>query len=92
MSGRILNIHLPWNNGQIFWDAGDGAYDRINGNIGGEAYAEGTWRHWVFIKNVGTGKMKVYRDGALHLSGSGKTRSLGVPTSFRLLGGKSKKE
>ena len=31
--------------------------------------------------------MKVYRDGALHLSGSGKTRSLGVPTSFRLLGG-----
>ena len=47
-------------------------YDRINGNIGGEAYAEGTWRHWVFIKNVGTGKMKVYRDGALHLSGSGK--------------------
>ena len=75
-SGRILNIHLPWNNGQVYWDAGNGAYDRINGNIGGEGYAEGTWRHWVFIKNRGTGKMKVYRDGALHLSGSDKWRTL----------------
>ena len=89
LSGRILNIHLPWNNGRIYWDAGNGAYDRINGGIGGEAYAEGTWRHWVFIKNIGTGKMKVYRDGALHLSGSSKWRTLGVPTSFRLLGGGS---
>jgi hypothetical protein len=86
-NGRILNIHLPWNNGRVYWDAGNGAYDRVNGNIGGEAYAEGTWRHWVFIKNAGTGKMKVYRDGAQHLSGSDKWRTIGVPTSFRLLGG-----
>ena len=85
--GRILNIHLPWSNKHVFWDAGNGAYDRINKHIGSEAYAEGTWRHWVFIKNIGTGKMKIYRDGSLFQSGSDKWRTLGVPTSFRLLGG-----
>ena len=31
--------------------------------------------------------MKIYRDGALFHSGSDKWRTLGVPTSFRLLGG-----
>ncbi len=87
LGGRILNIHHPWSNGHVFWDAGDGAYDRINKHIGGEQYAEGSWRHWVFIKNIGTGKMKIYRDGSLFHSGSDKWRAIGVPTSFRLLGG-----
>ena len=29
---RTINIHLPWSNGQVYWDCGnvDGSYDRIN--------------------------------------------------------------
>ena len=34
LNGRILNIHHPWSNKHVFWDAGNGAYDRINKHMG----------------------------------------------------------
>ena len=54
-------------------DAGNGAYDRINGtHRRSEAHAEGNPEAIeVFIKNRGTAcKMKVYRDGSLFHSGA----------------------
>ncbi|MDQ8179586.1 LamG domain-containing protein [Pelagicoccus sp. SDUM812005] len=74
---RLLNIHLPWSNGQVYWDAGDGSgYDRINKSATPAEY-EGSWRHWVFTKNANTGAMNIYLDGVLWHSGSGKNRSIG---------------
>lgn len=74
---RVLNIHLPWSDGNVYWDAGNvgGSYDRINkitqtGNI------EGQWNDWAFVKNASTGSMKIYLNGTLWHSGTGKTRPM----------------
>lgn len=74
---RVLNIHLPYGNGSIYWDAGCAgtAYDRINQAATPAEYA-GEWCHWAFTKNTTTGTMKIYRNGVLWLSGTGKTRPL----------------
>ncbi len=75
---RILNIHLPWSDGRIYWDAGsDGSsYDRID-KAANEADFEGGWTDWAFVKNATTGSMKIYKNGALWHTGTGKTRPLG---------------
>lgn len=76
---RILNIHLPWGNGRIYWDAGknpnNNSYDRIekaatNSNI------EGQWNHWAFTKNAATGEMKIYLNGNLWHQGTDKSFSM----------------
>ncbi|WP_411847600.1 discoidin domain-containing protein [Roseibacillus persicicus] len=73
---RILNIHLPWGNGQVYWDAGDGSgYDRINKQAAAAEFS-GSWNHWVFTKNATQGSMQIYLNGNLWHSGTGKARSL----------------
>ena len=73
---RVLNIHLPWSNSKVYWDAGwDSGYDRIYGNVIETQY-KGCWSHWVFVKNATTGTMEVYHNGTLILSGAGKTKSI----------------
>ncbi|MFT5126764.1 MAG: hypothetical protein ACI8W8_000359 [Rhodothermales bacterium] len=71
---RQLNIHLPWNNSQVYFDAGDdtGAFDRIN-----ESFPDDTmtaWQHWAFTKDVATGEMYIYLNGVQVDSGTGRTR------------------
>ncbi|MGJ8653633.1 MAG: carbohydrate-binding protein [Opitutaceae bacterium] len=73
--GRILNVHLPWGNSIVYWDAGDSGYDRIN-KTATEAEFEGSWCHWVFTKNATTGIMKIYRNGIEWHSGTGKTKTM----------------
>jgi hypothetical protein len=80
---RELNIHLPWSNGQVYWDCGnEGGYDRINKVVLPEVYA-GSWHHWAFTKNASTGRMAIYLDGELFHEGSGKTNSIDL-TQLRL--------
>lgn len=76
---RQINIHLPWSNGQMYWDCGnDGSgYDRINktataSEIGGQ------WNHWAFTKNANTGSMKIYLNGELWHSGTGNTKPIDI--------------
>ncbi|MDP6909617.1 MAG: LamG domain-containing protein, partial [Flavobacteriales bacterium] len=79
---RILNVHLPWSNGNIYWDAGEGSsYDRIYKAATENEY-EGNWVHWAFTKNAATGSMKIYKNGALWHSGTGLDRSIGVIDRF----------
>jgi dienelactone hydrolase len=81
---RVFNVHLPWDNGWIYWDAGyDGGYDRIS-KAGDPLVYQGSWHHWAFTKNADTGSMKIYLDGELWQSGTGKTRSMAGVTSFKL--------
>lgn len=82
---RLLNIHLPWGNGDVYWDAGnDGSsYDRIVKSATPAEY-KGQWNHWVFTKNASTGSMKIYLNGALWHSGSNTTRSMANITSATL--------
>ncbi len=79
---RVLNVHLPWSNGRVYWDAGEGSgYDRIDKAASLGDY-EGNWVHWAFTKNSATGSMKIYKNGTLWHSGTGLERSIGEIDRF----------
>lgn len=73
---RVMNIHSPWGDGTVYWDAGrnqaDGNVDRIQRAAIPENY-ENSWNHWAFVKNATTGMMRIYLNGELFVEGSGKT-------------------
>ena len=81
--GRILSIHLPYIGTTVYFDKGttpgDGSsgpgtqYDRINKNPTSSEYKG--WHQWVFTANAATGSMKIYLDGSLWHSGTGKTKT-----------------
>lgn len=75
---RQFNVHLPWAN-DIYFDAGNSghAYDRINKPFGTIAMKE-VWNHWAFTKNTTTGAMKIYLNGTLWHSGTGKTKVMSI--------------
>ncbi|MGL4377792.1 MAG: LamG-like jellyroll fold domain-containing protein, partial [Microcoleaceae cyanobacterium] len=75
---RVLNIHLPWANGTIYFDCGGESseiFDRIDKPAEPTEY-KGQWVHWAFTKNAKTGEMKIYRNGQLWHSGTGKNKPL----------------
>ncbi|MFT6021060.1 MAG: hypothetical protein ACI9CQ_003866 [Saprospiraceae bacterium] len=76
---RQANVHLPWSNGQVYWDCGanGNAFDRINGVVDPSDFA-GKWSHWAFTKNVSTGTMSIYLNGELFLSGTAKTNPIAL--------------
>lgn len=81
---RELNVHLPWSNGRIYWDAGyDGGYDRID-QAAAEAQYEGNWSHWAFVKDVAAETMSIYLNGALWHTGSDRDNPIGDLVRFHL--------
>jgi len=75
-NNRQANVHLPWSNGQVYWDCGfNGGFDRINKQANPADFS-GKWNHWAFTKNATTGSMKIYLNGALWHSGTGLTRPI----------------
>ena len=85
---RVINSHFPWSDGRIYWDCGDGGtstVDRID-KAASTAEYEGQWNHWVFTKDVASGAMKLYLNGAEWHSGTGKTRTLSTISTFRIGG------
>ncbi len=79
---RVLNVHMPWSNGRVYWDAGqDSGYDRIDKAANPEDY-KGQWNHWVFTKDVSVGQMKIYLNGIPWHIGTDKTKAMSGITSF----------
>ena len=76
---RQLNLHLPWGDSNIYFDCGnDGSgYDRINKSATPDEY-KGSWCQWAVTKNTTTGDMKIYRNGELWHTGTGKTRLIDI--------------
>lgn len=77
---KTMNVHLPWSNGHVYFDCGNSggnSYDRIE-KLSSTAVLEGSWNHWAFTKNANTGSMKIYLNGVLFHSGTGKTRTLDI--------------
>ena len=74
---RQLNLHLPWSDSNIYFDCGNvgGVYDRIN-LAANNADIEGKWNFWTFTKNAVTGIMRIYLNGALWHTGTGKTKPI----------------
>ncbi|MFZ4462850.1 MAG: T9SS type A sorting domain-containing protein [Bacteroidales bacterium] len=79
-NNREINVHLPWSNASIYFDCGNngsGSYDRID-KAATSAEFEGVWSHWTFTKNTVTGSMKIYHNGELWHSGTGKTLPMDI--------------
>ncbi len=64
MNRRQVNVHLPWSDGNIYWDCGnDGSgYDRVS-KFADEFDHIKKWNHWTFTKNATTGFMRIYLNG-----------------------------
>lgn len=63
--GRILNVHLPWNTGDVYFDAGGrlaGSNNRIVKHAAPAEY-KGRWNHWAFTKDGP--EMRIYLNGEL---------------------------
>jgi hypothetical protein len=81
---RVFNIHLPWSNGTVFWDAGNSTgYDRISKAATASQY-KNAWNHWVFTKNATTGVMNIYLNGTLWHTATGKVKTVGTITTATL--------
>jgi hypothetical protein len=79
---KSLNIHLPWEDGTVYFDAGDGSestYDRIQKAAGTEYLG---WNYWCFTKNSTTETMNIYRNGILWHTGGGLSRPIGTSTGI----------
>ena len=78
-NNRQVNIHLPWGNSRVYWDCGnDGSgYDRIDKEAAASEL-EGQWNHWAFTKNATTGTMKIYLNGVLWHTGTGKNKPIDI--------------
>ncbi len=83
---RVLNIHLPWSDGQIYWDAGrdSNGYDRINKASGNSNIYKGKWNHWAFTKDLKTGRMVIYHNGQLWYLGSSKFKRMKGVDRFKI--------
>ncbi len=83
---RVLNIHLPWSNKHIYWDAGrdSNGYDRIERIASNESEWEGRWNHWTFTKDCRSGLMRIYHNGQLWYQHSGLRKSMAGVTKFRI--------
>jgi hypothetical protein len=77
LNNRILNIHMPWSDNNVYFDAGvSSGYDRINKTMS-TSEMDNTWNHWAFVKKQSTGEMFIYKNGAIWHSGTNKTRNIG---------------
>lgn len=82
---RVVNSHLPWSDGQVYWDAGNtgGSYDRISKQANDPQF-KGQWNHWAFTKNANTGEMKIYLNGEEWMKGTSLTKGFDKIDKFKI--------
>ncbi|MEO9258532.1 MAG: peptide-N-glycosidase F-related protein [Crocinitomicaceae bacterium] len=86
LGNRVLNIHFPWSDNTLYFDAGDASgYDRVSKAMA-PTEIQDQWNQWTFVKKQSTGEMFVYKNGVLWTSGTAKTRMIGTINQF-ILGG-----
>ena len=77
LNNRIVNIHMPWSNNNMYFDAGiSSGYDRINKTMT-SAEMDNSWNHWAFVKKQTSGEMFIYKNGVLWHSGTNLNRAVG---------------
>lgn len=63
-AGGRINTHIPWNNSNIYWDAGDASNDRLNGNWGGAIGINYLWTMTASTVATASGaRQDIYRNG-----------------------------
>jgi hypothetical protein len=87
-SGKVvLRMHDPFGDTTVYWSAGagDGApLDRVEKHTDAEAQKQGRWNYWALTKDADKGEMKIYLNGRIWASATGKTASIGLVQSFIL--------
>ena len=84
VGNRIINIHMPWSDNNMYFDAGQGpGYDRISKAMTA-AEIDNNWNHWAFVKKQATGEMFIYKNGVLWHSGTNKNLPVGYIHRFVL--------
>jgi hypothetical protein len=87
-NARVLNMHLPWGDSKIYWDAGNASgYDRVEKLADSVSQFEGRWNHWAVVKSTGSGQMKLYVNGVLWTGGINRVKPLDPITKFHVGGG-----
>ncbi|HPS62770.1 MAG TPA: peptide-N-glycosidase F-related protein, partial [Bacteroidales bacterium] len=83
---RVLNVHLPWSNGRVYWDAGRDAtgYDRISQPVSDPSQYRGKWNHWAFTKDAVAGRMRIYLNGQLFFTQGSRHRMMDGIRQFRI--------
>jgi len=81
-SSQTLNIHLPWADGNVYWDCGE----PFNRHAFGISTIYTGWRHWAFTHNATTGIKRIYNAGVEVSNGSGQTSSIPAMTVCRIGG------
>ncbi|MBL6872983.1 MAG: T9SS type A sorting domain-containing protein [Flavobacteriales bacterium] len=83
---RAFNVHLPWSDSNVYFDCGseNSDFDRIYKSANVDEL-EGQWNHWAFTKNTNSGEMKIYLNGSLWHSGTGKTKPIDI-SSMKIKG------
>ncbi len=77
LNRRVINVHLPWSNNRMYFDAGEGSgYDRIDIDMNA-GDIDNNWVHWAFVKDAVNGEMFIYRNGVQFHYGNGKNLSVG---------------
>ncbi|WP_287527649.1 LamG domain-containing protein, partial [Okeania sp. SIO2C2] len=84
-NNRVVNIHLPWSDSTVYFDCGNktSSFDRIE-QLAQVSDFKGKWNHWVFTKNITTGEMKIYLNGSLWQTVTGKYQELSQITQIKL--------
>ncbi|MBN2010030.1 T9SS type A sorting domain-containing protein [candidate division KSB1 bacterium] len=80
-----ISISMPDKDGNVVWSAG--ANNNIIDYISQKpdaVYKPGEWNHWVFVKDINTGEMKIYLNGKLWHSATQKKNSMGGVSNIRL--------
>ncbi len=86
---RLFNVHLPWSDKNIYFDCGcnsdgsDSDYDRI-GKLVQQGDFQGQWNHWTFTKDAAIGEMKIYLNGNLWHSDTGKSKPIVAASTVNL--------
>jgi hypothetical protein len=83
---RVVNVHLPWSDRKVYWDAGRNAsgYDRISILVNDPTKYRGKWNHWAFTKDVAKGRMRIYLNGQLLFTQGSRYRPMNGIKTFRI--------
>lgn len=85
-TSREVGIHTPWETNLVYWQCGNNGttgntnFDEISKTASSSEYLG--WSNWTFTKNVSTGDMRIYLNGSLWHSGTGKTKSIAACNSM----------
>jgi hypothetical protein len=83
----VLRMHDPFGDTTVYWSAGglDAApLDRVEKKADAEAQNRSRWNYWALTKDADKGEMKIYLNGKVWASATGKTASIGPVQSFIL--------